>query len=175
MEYEEITKLVIIRNYWPFKGCHNFHCDPICWLFNNISEAIKPYLGGLGGALLEENSDCCSGFFDFETKLHLIYLGAICIGIGTIFYRIFAHHIVKKYRDANDYIRSELNFLTSECIRQIFKNIRNIDSIDTEGFLKIAPWLCSTTIGIKSASDAYEQNRAITESGVWTRSDSAPH
>ena len=121
--------------------------------------AITPYLGGLGGALDAEGDECCKAYFSFETKLHLIYLGAICIGVGTIFYRIFAHKLIKKYSDVNDYIHSELDFLSSECIRNIFSEIREVKSTNSEEFLKIAPWLCSDKVGRKSASDAYNSNK----------------
>lgn len=119
---------------------------------------IEDYLGGLGG-LLERQSEPgqCLPWIEFSTRLNLIYLGLLFLGVGTIVYKIFAPGIVKGARDINDYVVETIDNVSARNLRSMFATIRSRRPIVASTFLQRAPWL-DRAKSLKTASDALKKD-----------------
>lgn len=87
-------------------------------------DAIRPYLGGLGG-LLANDAGRCGPMIGFETRLHLLYFGLLCLGLGTIIYRIFADREIKTHSGVSDYVARNAAHVTVRNLRSMYVTIRS--------------------------------------------------
>lgn len=81
-------------------------------------DAIEPYLGGLGGML---DARACGPWIGFETRLHLLYFGLLCLGIGTIIYRVMADPDVKLHGNTSDYVAKNAANVTPRNLRGMLR------------------------------------------------------
>ena len=89
-------------------------------------EMLSPYLGGLGGLLQSELAgQSCGPWISFITKLHLVYLGLLCLGIGTIIYRVCANQIIQSFSSISDYVDREERHITARNLRSMFVTVQS--------------------------------------------------
>jgi hypothetical protein len=121
-------------------------------------EKIKDLLGGLGGLLDEQAPiDQCGPWFDFTMRLNLIYFGLLLLGIGTIFYRIYAPDPVKSARNISDYVVKTVDHVTARNLRSMFVIIRSRRPEVADSLVQLAPWL-ERTVSLKTASDTLKRS-----------------
>lgn len=121
-------------------------------------DMLRPYLGGLGGLLQSQyEGESCGPWIDFIDKLHLVYLGLLCLGIGTIVYRVFADHVIQSFANISDYVEREQEHITARNLRSMFATIRSRRTGMKNQFLDRAPWL-DREVNLKVASDTYARN-----------------
>lgn len=104
------TKLAMATALTPFVGYIVLYHDK-----------AKVYLGGLGGFMFE--SSPTTNWLSFDERLHLLYVGLLLLGIGSIIYRLVAPDIVKGYGSIEEYTERVANFLTVRNVRMMFKNV----------------------------------------------------
>lgn len=128
-------------------------------------EKFRPYLGDLGGLLNSPSINAsCGPLVDFMTRLHMLFLGLLCLGIGTIIYRIFADQVIQSNTNISDYVDHELPNITVRILRVMFVKIRSRRPDLQTQFLDVAPWLNRDEVTLKAASEAYTRfdNESIT-------------
>lgn len=119
---------------------------------------IEEYMGGLGGLLDEQvQSGTCAPWFDFSTRLNIIYIGLLLLGVCTILYRIFAPAIVKRARDINEYVLESIDNVSARNLRSMYVTIQSRRPQVAASFDDRAPWL-DRKMSLKVASDALKKD-----------------
>lgn len=122
-------------------------------------DMLRPYLGGLGGLLQREHAgESCGPWIAFIDKLHFVYLGLLCLGVGTIVYRFFANQVIQSFANISDYVEREEQHITARNLRSMFETIRSRRTGMKNQFLDRAPWLEREKVSLKVASDTYARN-----------------
>lgn len=127
-------------------------------------DAIQPYLGGLGGML---DADTCGPWLTFETRLHLLYFGLLCLGIGTILYRIVADPDVKLHGNTSDYVARNAANVTP-------RNLRGMLHVIDAARPDLAEWLRADGAWIFEAGtkrDHPEMKALMAETGAEKKLD----
>lgn len=122
---------------------------------------IESIIGGLGGYLDAQIGDtevvgqegARSGGFEIElfTRLSLIYLGTVLIGVGTIVYRLIAPKTVKEFRSVSHFVEVELSRATARRLRSMMVTISARRPQTASGLFEIAPWLRRSHCKLKAA------------------------
>lgn len=119
---------------------------------------IEEYLGGLGGLLDRQvQPGTCEPWFDFSTRLNIVYVSLLLLGIGTIFYRVFAPEIVKRARDINEYVLESIDNVSARNLRSMYVTIKSRRPEVAASFDERAPWL-DRQKSLKTASDALKKD-----------------
>jgi len=116
-------------------------------------DKLQPYLGGLGG-LLSENH--CTPIIDFMIKLHLLYLGLLCLGIGTLIYRVCADKVIQSYASISDYVEREEPHVTARNLRSMLITIKSRRAGMEPQFLERANWLDRKKMDLTEASHVFK-------------------
>ncbi len=119
-------------------------------------DKLQPYLGGLGGSLgLNSSSQCCGPWIDFIDRLHLLYLGALCLGLGTITFKIFADKAIKSFDNISEYVEKQSISLTARNLRSMVVTIRSKRQHIAEQLISRAAWLDREQHSLKKASESF--------------------
>jgi hypothetical protein len=119
---------------------------------------IGNYLGGMGGLLeTQVNQDVCGPWMAFSTRLNLLYLGLLCLGVGTIAFRFFAPVVVKNSRDIKDYVTSTIDNVSARNLRSMYTTINYRRPSAAKGLIDRAPWL-DRSKSLKTAADALRKD-----------------
>lgn len=119
---------------------------------------IQDYLGGMGG-LLESQVPvgACGPWMTFSTRLNLLYLGLLCLGIGTIAFRFFAPGVIKNARDIQDYVTSSIDNVSARNLRSMYTTILSRRPSTAKSLIERAPWL-DRSKSLKTAADALRKD-----------------
>lgn len=118
-------------------------------------EALRPFMGGLGGLIGSGSHEQCGPWISFIGRLNCIYFGALSLGIGTIIYRVFAHPVIKRFDDISDYVERQISTVTARNLRSMFVTIMSRRSGVARQLLRRAEWLDRSKVDFKVASDAF--------------------
>lgn len=119
---------------------------------------IEGYLGGLGGLLDQQvQPGTCEPWFDFSTRLNIVYISLLLLGIGTILYRLFVPEIIKSARGINEYVLESIDNVSARNLRSMYVTIKSRRPEVAESFDERAPWL-DRQKSLKTASDALKKD-----------------
>lgn len=74
-----------------------------------------------------KSADCAAFGRDFATRLHLLYLGLFLIGCGSLVFSVGCPRVVRRYADANDFVREEYETASKRNVRYYSKRVRELD------------------------------------------------
>ncbi|UWQ32457.1 hypothetical protein K3555_18310 [Leisingera sp. M527] len=119
---------------------------------------IETYLGGLGGLLEKQASaQVCSPWFDFPTRLNILYLGLMCLGLGAIAFRVFAPAVIKSASNKQDYVTTSLDSVSARNLRAMYVTIKSRRPSAAKALVERAPWL-DRSKSLKTASDGLRKD-----------------
>lgn len=129
-------------------------------------DAIRPYLGGLGGLLSHDGAATCGPWVGFETRLHLLYFGLLCLGIGTIIFRAAADSAIKSHNGVSDYIAQNADFMSLRNLRSMIVTIRARRPGMGQDLVRRGPWLDRKAVPDLKAAVARAQEDPAAEAAL---------
>ena len=126
-------------------------------------DAVAPWLGGLGGFLGQQAPDTCGPWISFVTRLNMLYLGLLALGLGTILYRAFAHVELKRHASESDYVERNAAHITLRNLRSMFEIIAPRRPGLATDFEHRAPWLSRKAMPSLAEANAAAQQPGAAE------------
>ena len=122
-------------------------------------DAVRPYLGGLGG-LLATDTGACGRWIGFQTHLNLLYFGLLALGIGTIIYRICADREIKTHAGVSDYVERNAPHITVRNLRSMWRIIHDRRPGMATDLVWRGSWLDPEEVGSLADAIAQAENAA---------------